>query len=207
MRYRPALMTALLALPALAQNAKPAAFDEAFFDGDRRVILKACADKARSMKPKDAEWLAEYGRAYLAALDLDAAKSAFKAAEEREPKDGKILRRIANAWLKNGYKNEALETYDKILERDRKNKDALTDAGIDLAEVAMPQHADKFMEALAQEEPKDWERFLMFGKAYLGSGLRKKAAYWFARAVTVKPDEEKIYLAISQAFAESQALL
>ena len=204
MRVLPLLVLALSAMPAVAQAP---AFDESFFDGDRRAILKACADKARSMKPKDAEWLAEYGRAYLAALDLPAAKAALKLAEEREPKDGKILRRIANAWLKNGYKNEALEAYDKILERDRGNKDALTSAGIDLAEVAMPQYADKFMEALAKEEPKDWERFLMFGRAYLGAGLRKKAAYWFARAVSVKPDEEKVYLQISQAFAESQALL
>ncbi|HJW42936.1 MAG TPA: hypothetical protein VJ463_00655 [Geothrix sp.] len=204
MRILPTLLLALAACPAFAQTAT---FDEAFFDGDRRAILKACADKARSMKPKDAEWLAEYGRAYLAALDLPAAKAALKAAEDREPKDGKILRLIGNAWLKNGYKNEALEAYDKILERDKGNKDALTLAGLDLAEVAMPQYADKFMEALAKEEPKDWERFLLFGKAYLGSGLRKKAAYWFARAVSVKPDEEKVYLQISQAFAESQALL
>ena len=207
MRIRTFVPLILAALPALAQATQPAAFDESFFDGDRRVILKACADKARSMKPKDAEWLAEYGRAYLAALDLPAAKAAFKAAEEKQPKDGKILRLIANAWLKNGYKNEALETYEKVLARDGGNKEALTSSAVDLAEVAMPQYADKYMEALAQKEPKDWERFLLFGKAYLGAGLRKKAAFWFAKAVTVKPDEEKVYMAISQAFAESQALL
>lgn len=211
---RAALTLLLLASPLLAQGSKgkeaPApgpAFDQTFFEGDRRAILEACADKARTIKPDDAKWLTEYGRAYLAALDVPKAKEAFKKAEEREPKDGEVLRLIANAWLKNGYKNEALEEYDKILQRDPGNKDAITDAAVDLALVAITGYADKFMDALAKKEPEDWERFVQFGKAYLVAGLKDKAAFWFARAVAVKPKEEKVYLSISRAFAESQSLL
>ena len=106
------------------------AFDEAFFNGDRRAILQACADKARAIKPKDAKFLAEYGRAYLAALDRPKAEAAFKEAEDKEPKDGQVLRLIAVAWLKNGYKTEALEGYEKIVKRDPKNKEAVTQAAI-----------------------------------------------------------------------------
>lgn len=195
-----------LALPLLAQAPTPK-FDEAFFNGDKKAVLEGCARMAQSMKPKDAKWLAEYGRAYLAAGDQAKAKACFKDAEAREANDGQVLRLIAVGWLKNGFKNEALETYEKILTRDPKNKDALVDSAVDLASVVMPQYADRFMEQYAKLENDDWEKFLIFGKAYLGSGLREKAAHWFAKAVAAKPGEEKVYLEISKAYADSQALM
>lgn len=195
-----------LALPLFAQAPTPK-FDETFFNGDKKAVLEGCAQMAQSMKPKDAKWLAEYGRAYLAAGDQAKAKACFKDAEARESGDGQVLRLIALGWLKNGFKNEALETYEKILVRDPKNKDALVDSAVDLASVVMPQYADRFMEQYAKLEDGDWEKFLVFGRAYLGSGLREKAAHWFARAVAVKPGEEKVYLEISKAYADSQALM
>ena len=194
-----------LTLPLLAQGAPK--FDEAFFSGDKKAILEGCAQKAQSMKPKDAKWLAEYGRAYLAAGDQVRARACFKDAEARESNDGEVLRLIAVGWLKNGFKNEALETYEKVLKRDPKNKDALVECAGDLAAVVMPQYADQFMEQYAKLENDDWEKFLIFGKDYLGAGLREKAAHWFAKAVAAKPGEEKIYLEISKAYADSQALM
>lgn len=203
---RRALMP-LLALPLLAQAARPPAFDEAFFNGDKKAVLEGCAQMAQSMKPKDAKWLAEYGRAYLAAGNQAKARACFKDAEAREANDGEVLRLIALGWLKNGYKNEALETYEKVLKRDPKNKEALVACALDLADVVMPQYADQFMEQYARLENDDWEKFLLFGKAYLGAGLREKAAHWFAKAVAAKPGEEKVYLEISKAYADSQALM
>jgi hypothetical protein len=73
------LALATLALAAQAPKSTPA-FDEAFFSGDRRAILEGCADRARSIKPKDAKYLAECGRAYLAAMDKPRALEAFRAA-------------------------------------------------------------------------------------------------------------------------------
>ena len=100
---------ALATLTLVAQAPKPTPiFNEAFFNGDRRAILAGCADRARSIKPKDARYLAECGRAYLAAMDKPRAVEAFREAETREPKDGQVLRLIAQAWLKHGYKTEAL---------------------------------------------------------------------------------------------------
>lgn len=201
------LALATLALPAQGPAPMPPRFDEAFFSGDRRVILGACADMARSIKPKDAKYLAEYGRAYLAALDKPRAEAAFKEAEARETKDGEVLRLIAQAWLRHGYKSEALEGYEKILKRDAGNKEALAAAGIDLAEVGLANEAERYMNALATLEKEDWERFLQFGRAFLVAGQRKRAAGWFARAVALKPDEEKVYLEISRAFAETQSVM
>jgi len=196
----------LAAISLAAQAPAPPAFDEAFFAGDRRAVLQGCADKVRALKPKDAKYLAECGRAYLAALDKPKAEAAFKEAEARESKDGEVLQLIAVAWLKHGYKTEALETYEKILQRDPKNKDALAQAGVDLAEVGLVNEAERYMNALAAQD-KDWRRFLQFGRALLVAGQRKKAAPWFARAVALKPGEEKLFLEISRAFAETQSVM
>ena len=202
-------LCALLSLSLAAQASKPvpAAFDEAFFAGDRRAILEGCADRARALKPKDAKYLAECGRAYLAALDKPKAEAAFKEAEAREAKDGQVLRLIAVAWLKHGYKTEALETYEKIVQRDPKNKDAITQAGVDLAEVGLVNEAERYMGVLATLEKGDWERFLQFGRALLVAGQRKKAAFWFARATALKPNEDKLFLEISRSFAETQSVM
>lgn len=204
-----AALLLLATLSLAAQATKPASpiFDEAFFNGDRRAILQACADKARSIKPKEAKYLAEYGRAYLAALDRPKAEAAFREAELKESKDGQVLRLIALAWLKHGYKSEALEGYEKIVKRDPKNKEAITQAAVDLAEVGLVNEAERYMGVLATLEKDDWARFLMFGRALLVAGQRKKAAVWFARATALKPNDEKLYLEISRAFAETQSVM
>jgi tetratricopeptide (TPR) repeat protein len=205
------MRTVLLALAAVVLAAQapnpPPAFDEAFFGGDRRAVLEGCADKARSIKPKDAKYLAECGRAYLAATDRPRAVEAFRAAEARESKDGQVLRLIAQAWLKHGYKTEALEGYEKILQRDPKNKEAITQAAVDLAEVGLVNEAGRYMGVLVTLDGDSWERFLLFGRALLVAGQRRKAAVWFARAVALKPNEEKVFLEISRAFAETQSVM
>ena len=201
------VLFALVALSLGAQTPAARSFDEAFFNGDRRAILAACADRTQLLKPKDAKYLAECGRAYLAAMDRPKAEATFKEAEQRESGDGQVLRLIALGWLRNGYKTEALETYEKILKRDPKNKDALTSAGVDLAEVGLVSEAERYMGALATLEPEDWERFLLFGRALLVAGQRQKAARWFARVVALKPDEEKAFLEITRAFADTQSVM
>jgi tetratricopeptide (TPR) repeat protein len=198
----------LTALPLFAQAPKAVpAYDEAFFAGDRRAILEACADRARALKPKDAKYLAECGRAYLAAVDRPKAMEAFKEAEAREAKDGQVLRLIAQAWLKHGYKTEALEGYEKIVQRDPKNKEAVTQAAVDLAEVGLVNEAERYMGVLVALDKDGWERFLLFGRALLVAGQRKKAAAWFARATALKPNEEKIFLEISRTFAETASVM
>jgi tetratricopeptide (TPR) repeat protein len=205
------MRTALFALAAFALAAQAPKstpiFNEAFFNGDRRAILEGCADKARSIKPKDAKYLAECGRAYLAAMDKPRAIEAFREAETREPKDGQVLRLVAQAWLKHGYKTEALEGYEKIVQRDPKNKEAVTLAAVDLAEVGLVNEAERYMGVLVAIDKENWERFVMFGRALLVAGQRKKAAAWFARATTLKPNEEKLFLEISRCFAETQSVM
>ncbi len=199
-----ALALALLSLAAHAED--PPAFDEGFFNGDRRTILRGLADRLNLLKPGDARFMVDCGRAHLAVLDKAKAQEFFKRAEAKEPKDGQVLRLIAQAWLRHGYKNEALETYALVLARDPKNKEALTQSGVDLAEVGLALEAERPMNALAALEKEDWRAFIGFGRAFLVGGQRQKASLWFARALAVKPKEEKAHQEILRAFTETQAV-
>ncbi len=200
-----ALLLASLAL--LGGDPPITAPDEAFFNGDRRAVLKGLADRLAVLKPDDARFMVDCGRAHLAALDKPKAIELFKRAEAKEPKDGQLLRTIAQAWLRHGYKNEALETYALVLARDPKNKEALTQCAVDLAEVNQVAEAEKYMNALAALEKEDWKAFIAFGRAFLVGGQRQKASVWLARALAVKPKEEKAYQEILRAFLDTQAVL
>lgn len=199
-----ALALALLSLAAHAED--PPTFDEGFFNGDRRTILRGLADRLNLLKPGDARFMVDCGRAHLAVLDKTKAQEFFKRAEAKEPKDGQVLRLIAQAWLRHGYKNEALETYALVLARDPKNKEALTQSGVDLAEVGLALEAERPMNALAALEKEDWRAFIGFGRAFLVGGQRQKASFWFARALAAKPREEKAHQEILRAFTETQAV-
>lgn len=193
--------------PALLAQTPYTSFNEDFFSGDRRKILRAMGDAIRELKPRDAKYLAEVGRAYLAAADKTRASETFKLAEALEPKDGRVLRLIANAWLRHGYRTEALDAFELVVTRDPGNKDAIMDCAIDLAEAGMVPQSEKFMNRFLALEGSKWEAFVAFGRALLVSGQRKKAAPWFARAIAVKPKEEKVYAEIARAFAETQSLI
>jgi tetratricopeptide (TPR) repeat protein len=199
------LLACILAAVTLSAQAIP--LDEAFFAGERKLILREMAERLITAKRRDAPILAECGRAFLAGLEPTKARESLKAAEDRDPKDGRVLRLIALAWLKNGYKAEALTAYEWVLQRDPKNKEALTQCGVDLAEVGLMTEADKYMKALVAREPAGWESFLAFGRACLMGGHRKQAAFWFGKAIEVKPKEEKLFLEIMRAFAETQSVM
>lgn len=187
-------------------GADPPPLDEAFFNGDRRTVLKGLADRLNALKSGDARFMVDCGRAHLASLDKPKALDFFKRAEAKEPKDGVLLRTIAQAWLRHGYKSEALETYNLVLTRDPKNKEALTQCAMDLAEVGLVAEAEKHMNALAAQEKEEWRAFIVFGRAFLVGGQRAKASTWFAKALAVKPKEEKAYQDILRAFMETQAV-
>lgn len=196
----------LLLLPLAAGDPPLPPLDEAFFNRERPQVLKGLAERLRALKADDARYLADCARAQLAALDLAKARELFKAAEAKEPKDGLLLRQIGLAWLKHGYRDEGFAAYRQILVRDPKNKEALLASGVDLAELGQAAEAEKFTTAYLAQEKEDWKAFVAFGRAFLVGGQRQKASQWFARALAVKPKEEKAYQEILRAFTETQSV-
>jgi len=196
----------LLVCPAMMAQA-PVRLDDAFFGGDRARVLRELTSRARAMNEGDARLLAEYGRAYLAALDVQKGKEILRQAEAKEPDDGEVLRMIALAWLKNGFKAEALGAYEQILRRDPKNTDTIGRSAVDLAEVGLVKESEKYMNAFVAREPEDWRTFLAFGRAFLTGGFRQQASPWFARAVALKPDHEEVLIEILRAFTDTQSVM
>lgn len=194
------ISTLLFATSALVAQAS---FSESFFMGERKAILKACAGQARSMKPRDARLLAECGRYFMAGGDPKSAEEAFLIATTLEPKDGKVLRLMGLAQLKQGQRKEALATYDLIISRDPGNKEAIGQVVVDLAEAGFANEANRYAQISATLDSGDWHRFIEFGRAFLVGGRRKEAASWFSRACILKPGEEKVYLEVAKAFAEA----
>lgn len=199
-----ALIVCIAAAGAL--GAQTARLDPAFFEGDRKVVLRELADRLKAAKGDDAPILAEAGRAYLAALEGEKGRAALLAAEAREPKDGDVLRLVAYAWLRNGHKAEALQAYDLVLRRAPKDKDALADCAVDLAEAGLQAEAERHMKAVEALDPEGWKHFLRFGRACLVAGQRKAAAAWYGRVMDLKPGEEKALLEILRAYADLQSI-
>jgi tetratricopeptide (TPR) repeat protein len=199
-----ACFLSLLALPLSAQL--PAAFDEAFFKGDPKAIMVACADKARVIKPNDSRLLAEFGRAYLAAGDAGRAEDAFTRAVASDPKDAETYRLIAFAWLRHGRKPQALKALEDMQRMDPKAKNAFTKAAVNLLDAGAAAEAEALMEKAWQLDPKDWQNCADYVRAAVRVKKPELAARWAARTVTARPKEERMWNELALAFADGGAL-
>jgi tetratricopeptide (TPR) repeat protein len=132
-----------LSLPVFAQV--PANFDVAYFKGDPKTIMVACADQARARDPKDSRLLAEYGRAYLVSGDRAKAEEAFKRAIASDPKDGETHRLIGLAWLKAGLIQEAKEAFELMQKMDPKARSAFAKAAVNLVDAGLFEAGEMLM--------------------------------------------------------------
>lgn len=198
------LASSCLLLGCAVLSAQGSRLDTAGLAGDSKGVLAACAERLESLKPKDGKYLAEAGRFQLLAGNARKGEDLLKFAEMMEPKDREVLRLIGQAFLKAGRRKDALAAYDKVLQRDGGSRKGIANSAMDLAEAALPREAERFMDAYALLENNDWEMFIAFGRAHLRAGARRTAAAWFQRALVLKPAEERAYLEIGRAFAESR---
>jgi len=176
--------------------------DAAYFKGDAKAIMVACADRARAIKPKDSRLLAEYGRAYLAGGDRAKAEGAFAAAIASDPKDAQTHFLIGYAWQMNGFKAEALAAFDKMVAMDPKGKNAFHRAAIVLLDGGNESKAVELMEKAWLLDKEDWQNCVEFGRACLRNGKKDLAALWFERTVAAKPKEERMWNEIALAYAD-----
>lgn len=183
----------------------PAGYDEAFFKGDPKAIMVACADKARVIKPNDSRLLAEFGRAYLAAGDAARAEEAFKRAAAADPKDGETHRLIALAWLRHGRKAEALKALEDMQRMDPKAKNAFCKAAVNLLDAGAAAEAEALMEKAWQLDPKDWQNCAEFARAAVRAKQPDRAARWCARTVAARPKEERMWNELALVFADGGA--
>ena len=196
-----ALLGLTLSLPALAQ-APGAKFTESFFKGDPRKLAAAFAERAYMLKPDDARHLAALGRSQLLAGNRKKAEELFAMAKARDPKEGDVHRMILSAWLKAGQRVEALKALEELQMMDPKAHRAFARGAIDLLEAGLDRQADSLMERAWALDPKEWEPCVAFARAALRHKRSDLAARWCSRAAIAKPQEEKLWKELAQAFAE-----
>ncbi len=180
------LLTAGLATGLLAQAPTPVPAPA--FQGDLKVLMAACADKARSLDPKDSRLLAEYGRAYLVAGLLDKAQGAFKAAIASDPKDGETHRLVGIGWLAGGKREEALLAFEGILTAAPRSRNVIKHAALNLLEAGFPNEARRFMEASWLLDPTDYHNGKDFATAALQAHQWELASAWMERVAPLDKD-------------------
>jgi len=189
---------ALLALPLLAQSSDM----KLDFKGDPKAIMLACADKARSIKPKDSRLLAEYGRSYLTSGDRVRAEEAFKLGVAVDPKDGETHFLIGYAWIRNGFKAEALEAFKQMETMDPKGKNSFARAAVVLLDAGEDARATELMEKAWRLDPKDWQNTVEFARACVRTNKLDLASIWFDRTISARPKEERMWNEIALAYAD-----
>lgn len=192
-------LVSLLCLPLLAQV--PRDLGPAFFSREPKLVMVECADIARSREGKDSRMLAKCGHVYLAAGERARAEEAFALALKDDPKDGITRYLIGLAWLRNGFKSEALSSFSKI----PPDKNDLAKAACRLAEARMATEAEEMMTKAWNLDRQDWENCSEFGKAALLNGLPELAAIWFKRTLEAAPKDWCAWNSISLAYAELSA--
>lgn len=190
----------LLSLPLLAQIPKD--LEPAFFARDARTVMVECTNAARFREGKDSRMLAEYGRSYLAAGDRAKAEEAFALAIKDDPKDGTTRYLIGLAWLRNGFKAEALAAFGQI---PPKEKNDLAKAACRLMEAGLAAEGEAAMTKAWELDRKDWQNCSEFARAALLAGKPEPAATWFQRTLEAAPTDWSAWNSISLAYAESFA--
>ena len=187
MRILPLFLSA--AASAQAPAAKPA-FDEAFFNGDPKAIMLACAEQARGLKPGKNHVLAQAGRIQLAAGDRAGAEASFKAAM---PGDSETYRWIGQAWIEAGEPERAAALLPGMPIEGWSAKDEMRTSAALLMDAGRPKEAEALMARLFQKDPRSWENMAAYARACLRRGHLDLAAVWYARAVAVKRDAPALW--------------
>lgn len=192
------LFMAALALPGLGQSP-----DEAFFKGDPKQVMLACAEKARALAPRKERILAQVGRAYLVAEDRPKAEAMFHGAFKG---DAETQRLIGQAWLECGFKDEAKSAFIILpAKAGYSGKNALAAAAVNLMDGGLVQLAEDLMRTAFQLDPRDWQNVTAYGRACLRQGHQDLAAPWFAKIMTTRRKEEGLWNEVALALADGGA--
>jgi tetratricopeptide (TPR) repeat protein len=201
----PAVLGLAALLPASAQA--PLAPDAAFFSQDPKSLMRLCADEAVLLSPKDTHLLAEYGDTMLALGDRKKAEEAFAKAVSKSPNDSQTHHLIGLAWLRKGFRQEALKAYEAMVSVDlsgryERRKNIFTKAAVDLLSAGEVKVAADYMEQGFQLDKGDATNFLEFGRVALLTGNKDLASLYFARATKADPKDADVWLEITNAYAE-----
>lgn len=200
-----------LALSMLAslQAQAPKSPDSSFFAKDSKELMRICAEEARMLQKKDSHILAEIGDIYLTLGERSKAEEVFREALELKDVDGEAFHLVGKAWLRHGFKAEAMKAFEGTSLRGGGQwggwdnpKNIMKRAAMDLMDAGYPKEAEALMDRAYLIDTKDAENCYQFGRSALLAGQREIAATWFLRAIKAGPKDEEVWVEIANAYAD-----
>jgi tetratricopeptide (TPR) repeat protein len=195
---------ALLVTPLASFAQAPVApvFDEAFFKGDPRAVMVACADQALHLKPGKERVLAQAGRIQLAGGNEAKAQVCFRGVVLL---DAETARWMGQGWLEAGAPDKGIAILAQTpLIGWGGAKDELRAGAVLLMKAGHPREADKLMSRLFQADPGDWQNIAAFARSCLGQGRSDLAAAWYARAMASRRNKAAFWSEIALSLAEEK---
>ncbi len=200
----------LLAIPLGAQA--PKVPDAAFFTQDPKVVMALCSEETLALMDRsDIHLWIEYGNIWLSRGDRRKAEEAFDRALHVNPNvitnDYQAHHLIALAWLRHGFKAEALASYKTMTEMDliaryMNRKNLFTMAAVELVSAGHVAEAATYMEAGYQLDKRDDQNFLQFARAAWFANQRDLAITYLSRAAYAAPRNADVWAEISTLMAD-----
>lgn len=204
----PVWLASTLALTAQAPSLRVPKYPNAtFFLQDPKQLMVACAEEAQRLDASDAHMMAARGDIWLGLGDRPKAEAAFAKALAKDAGDPRTRRIIAQAWMRHGFKTEAVAAYKAMCGLDMhgrfdNEKNVLCWAATDLMAAGFTREAAGYMDQSYALDKDDPNNCVDFARAALFAGQRDLAARYFARAVKAEPHDVDIWLDIASAHAD-----
>ena len=165
-------------------------------------------EKYLASNPSSAEGHLLLGQAYWRAALKDKAEKEFlagltlnaQAALPLETQDADELFQIGNAHASVGQFEDALDTYQTVLNLNPNKAAAYTNIGVVYYQLGQLDEAIKQLKKALEMEPKDAETWYMLGAAYTQQENLTEAEKAFGSALESKPDLAAAYVGLGNVF-------
>jgi tetratricopeptide (TPR) repeat protein len=115
----------------------------------------------------------------------------YRRAVELSGNDGQMVFALGNAQYRAGLKQDATDTYRRLLEKDKSIPDAYANMAIIKLESGKVRDAKDVLQAGLKEHPDAATLFAPYGLAHALSGNYSEALVWQRRAVAAEPGDPK----------------
>lgn len=137
------------------------------------------------------DWIKE-GEGALASRNYPAAYDSFREAVNLNPLSVRSRLGLADAALKLHKEKEALQSLDKVLELEPKNKKAVREKAITLAKLGRYEEAFLILKPFLEEDRYDSDLFPIYIEVQLASGKTQKASFEFHSAYSRIPKNKEV---------------
>ncbi|TGK05018.1 hypothetical protein EHO59_09250 [Leptospira semungkisensis] len=155
------------------------------------IALISIALSSSLFSKQTIDWIKE-GEAALSSRNYPLAYDSFREAVNLNPLSVRSRMGLSEAALKLHKEKEALQSLDKVLELEPKNKKAIREKASTLAKLGRYEEAFTILKPFLEEDKYDIDLFPIYIEVQLASGKIQKASYEFHSAFSRIPKNKEI---------------